>query len=211
MVSTPHALVPARQRHFTWCLAKRYSEKASISRPGLILLAGPRFSAPPAPPAASRATACAPTQCPSRSSASALSPTCRRSPPPTPLVVLGQLKVVAQAVHPDGDVADAGPGVEPRAERPESPVIRRPGKPGESECCQQKLAALVEHGYSMTWSAWRMTVCGIVRPSAFAVLRLMTSSNFVGCSTGRSAGLAPFRILSTYRAARPHPFEKSAP
>ncbi len=32
---------------------------------------------------------------------------------------------------------------------------------------------------------------------AFAVLRLMTSSNFVGCSTGRSAGLAPLRILST--------------
>ena len=27
-----------------------------------------------------------------------------------------------------------------------------------------------------------------------------TSSNFVGCSTGRSAGLAPRRILSTYRA-----------
>jgi hypothetical protein len=28
-------------------------------------------------------------------------------------------------------------------------------------------------------------------------LRLMTSSNFVGCSTGRSAALAPFKILST--------------
>jgi hypothetical protein len=26
----------------------------------------------------------------------------------------------------------------------------------------------------------------------------MTSSNFVGCSTGRSAGFAPFRILSIY-------------
>src|SRR5262249_51224354 len=37
---------------------------------------------------------------------------------------------------------------------------------------------------------------GIVRPSAFAVLRLITSSNLVGCSTGRSAGLAPFTILS---------------
>jgi nitrilase len=30
----------------------------------------------------------------------------------------------------------------------------------------------------------------------------MTSSNFVGCSMGRSAGLAPFRILSTKAAAR---------
>ena len=38
---------------------------------------------------------------------------------------------------------------------------------------------------------------GIARPICFAVLRFITSSNFVGCSTGRSAGLAPFRILST--------------
>ena len=38
---------------------------------------------------------------------------------------------------------------------------------------------------------------GIVRPICFAVLRFITNSNFVGCSTGRSAGLAPFRILST--------------
>jgi hypothetical protein len=32
---------------------------------------------------------------------------------------------------------------------------------------------------------------GIVRPRALAVLRLITSSKFVGCSTGRSAGFAP--------------------
>jgi hypothetical protein len=38
--------------------------------------------------------------------------------------------------------------------------------------------------------------CGILRPRAFAVLRLMTSSNFVGWSIGRSPGLAPLRILS---------------
>src|SRR6516164_10235757 len=37
---------------------------------------------------------------------------------------------------------------------------------------------------------------GTVRPSALAVLRLITSWNLVGCWTGRSAGLAPFRILS---------------
>jgi len=34
----------------------------------------------------------------------------------------------------------------------------------------------------------------MVRPSALAVLRLMTNSNVVGCSTGRSPGLAPLRI-----------------
>ena len=47
----------------------------------------------------------------------------------------------------------------------------------------------------MIWSARWSSDCGIVSPSAFAVFRLMTSSNFVGCSTGRSAGLAPLRIL----------------
>src|SRR5262249_3736152 len=56
--------------------------------------------------------------------------------------------------------------------------------------------------YSITSSARARSDGGIVRPSAFAVLRLMTSSNLVGCSTARSPGLAPFRILSTYRAAR---------
>ncbi len=47
----------------------------------------------------------------------------------------------------------------------------------------------------MTLSARASTFGGIVRPICFAVFKLMTSSNFVGCSTGRSAGLAPFRIL----------------
>ena len=45
------------------------------------------------------------------------------------------------------------------------------------------------------------TADGIVRPRAFAVLRLTTSSNFVGCSTGRSAGFAPLSILPTYMPA----------
>jgi hypothetical protein len=59
-------------------------------------------------------------------------------------------------------------------------------------------AALVEHArYSITWSARPSSDGGIVSPSAFAVLRLITSSNLVGCSTGRSAGFVPLRILST--------------
>src|SRR5262249_32104573 len=65
------------------------------------------------------------------------------------------------------------------------------------------LSGLLERGnvesanYSITWSARANSEGGMVSPSAFAVLRLITSSNFVGCSMGRSAGLAPFRILST--------------
>ena len=51
--------------------------------------------------------------------------------------------------------------------------------------------------YSITSSARESSDGGMVRPSAFAVLRLITSSNLVGCSTGRSAGFVPLRIRST--------------
>src|SRR5262249_28915864 len=56
--------------------------------------------------------------------------------------------------------------------------------------------------HSITSSASNRNGSEIVRPRALAVLRLMTSSNFVGCSAGSSAGLAPLRILSTYAALR---------
>ena len=58
------------------------------------------------------------------------------------------------------------------------------------------------HAYWITSVAWNRSVGAIVRPSAFAVLRLITRSNFIGCSTGNSAGFAPLRILSTKAAAR---------
>ena len=56
------------------------------------------------------------------------------------------------------------------------------------------------HLYSITSSAPASSVGGTVRPSALAALRLMTSSNLVGCWTGKSAGWAPLRILCTYVA-----------
>jgi hypothetical protein len=40
-------------------------------------------------------------------------------------------------------------------------------------------------------------VLGTARPSAAAVFKLTTSSNLVGCRTGRSAGLAPLRMRPT--------------
>jgi hypothetical protein len=49
--------------------------------------------------------------------------------------------------------------------------------------------------YSITSSAIDITPAGIVRPSALAVVRLMTSSNLFDCSTGSSAGFAPLSIL----------------
>src|SRR5256884_10018846 len=44
--------------------------------------------------------------------------------------------------------------------------------------------------HSITSSARPSSVSGNVMPSALAVLRLMTSSTFVDCWTGRSAGLS---------------------
>jgi hypothetical protein len=64
-------------------------------------------------------------------------------------------------------------------------------------CPSQADASGSWQAYRITSSAWKRSVGGMVIPSAWAVFRLRTSSNFVGCSTGRSAGLAPFRILST--------------
>src|SRR5262249_48695517 len=51
--------------------------------------------------------------------------------------------------------------------------------------------------HSITSSARASSVGGTSKPSACAVIRLMTSSNFVGCSTGISPGFVPRRILST--------------
>src|SRR5262249_27702139 len=59
---------------------------------------------------------------------------------------------------------------------------------------RDELAAL---HHSITWSVRASNVVGTSRPSALAVIRLMTRSNLVGCSTGRSAGFAPRKILST--------------
>ena len=56
--------------------------------------------------------------------------------------------------------------------------------------------------YSITSLARVSNVGGTSRPSPLAVVRLMTRSNLVGCSTGMSPGFAPRRILSTYSAAR---------
>ena len=59
------------------------------------------------------------------------------------------------------------------------------------------VGASVVAAQRITSSAWKRMLGGMVRPRAWAVLRLMTSSNLMDCSIGRSPGLAPLRILST--------------
>src|SRR5262245_35731359 len=54
--------------------------------------------------------------------------------------------------------------------------------------------------HSITSSAMASRLGGTSRPRALAVLRLMASSNRVGCCTGSSAGLAPLSTRSTYTA-----------
>jgi hypothetical protein len=61
----------------------------------------PRYSTPPTPPAASCATAWAPTRCRSGSWAGAPSRRVERGSPAA-IVVLRQLQVIVLAVHPDG-------------------------------------------------------------------------------------------------------------
>src|SRR5262245_1658780 len=51
--------------------------------------------------------------------------------------------------------------------------------------------------HPITSSASASSDGGTVRPSAFAVARLITNWNLEGCSTGRSAGFVPLRIRST--------------
>ena len=71
--------------------------------------------------------------------------------------------------------------------------IKSVGDDGEPrEPCGQYTAS--HHGIN---SACASNDCGIARPSAFAVLRLMTMSIFVGCSIARSPGFAPLRMRST--------------
>jgi hypothetical protein len=48
--------------------------------------------------------------------------------------------------------------------------------------------------HSITSSAVASRVLGTVKPSAFAVLRLMANSNFTVCWIGKSAGFSPLRI-----------------
>src|SRR5256885_1005526 len=48
--------------------------------------------------------------------------------------------------------------------------------------------------HSITSSARASSVGGTSRPSALAVCRLMTNSNLVDYSTGKSVGLTPLRI-----------------
>ena len=57
-------------------------------------------------------------------------------------------------------------------------------------------------GYSITSLARTRRTVGTVRPSVFAVLRLISNSYLAGACTGNSPGFSPLRTRSTYEAER---------
>ena len=73
-------------------------------------------------------------------------------------------------------------------------VVPSPTSPSCRSCCAKAKRAQRTSIYSITSSAVARSVGGTVRPSAFAVLTLMTIKYFVGNWTGSSDGFAPRRI-----------------
>jgi hypothetical protein len=61
----------------------------------------------------------------------------------------------------------------------------------DAKCHEATYAVQQIAAYSITSSVMASSPGGKLRPNALAVLRLIASSNLVGCSIGRSVGLAP--------------------
>jgi hypothetical protein len=59
------------------------------------------------------------------------------------------------------------------------------------------------NGYSITSSASAISLSGMFKLSVFAVMRLMTNSNFVGCTTGQIGGLFTFEDATSIDADQP--------
>ena len=85
----------------------------------------------------------------------------------------------------------------PRAEHPDAPhalaLLRPRRQRPRRRAAEQRdeLAALLIRSPRRRSAS---SLSGISRPSALAVLRLITSSNFVGSITGRSPGFSPLRM-----------------
>jgi hypothetical protein len=81
--------------------------------------------------------------------------------------------------------------------------VRFTPKSGHVQCTRPcQLWAKSGHcDHSMTLSARASSAGDTMRPSAFAVFRLMPNSYLFGACTGRSAGFSPLRMRSMYLAA----------
>ncbi len=68
-------------------------------------------------------------------------------------------------------------------------------RPGRRRATEKRDELAPPH--SITSSAMASSLSGTVRPSILAVSALMTSSNLLACTTGKSAGFAPLRMRPT--------------
>ena len=131
-------------------------------------------------------------------------------PPPTPFRPRSRGRRCGALAERRGARPSAPPWTVAAWLRPSAP--RRPGRPTAPARWGGIIAAVPELGLRVDddrpltrspdppGAAARAGLCD--RGLRFAVLRLTTRSIFVGCSTGRSAGFAPLRILSTNTGAR---------
>src|SRR5215467_8915218 len=83
------------------------------------------------------------------------------------------------------------------ANAPRAFDLLRPRRERPRRCCAAEQRDELAPSHSITSSARPRSIGGTSRPSAFAVLRLITSSYLVGCCTGKSAGFVPRRMRST--------------
>src|SRR5262249_22710306 len=106
---------------------------------------------------------------------------------------------LAQSLHKGGDPSAlcrrCGAAHEPDSRELYRLLRARRERPRGGRATEQRdeLAAL----HSITSSARASRLSATVRPSAFAVLTLITSSYLVGACTGRSSGCSPLRMRST--------------
>src|SRR5262249_42750016 len=103
------------------------------------------------------------------------------------------------------------PGVEDPDHRHRLGLPRaRRSRPCRGRSAEQRDELASLH-HSITSSATNRMSRLIVSPTSLAAFTLMTSSNLVGRSTGKSAGFAPLSILSTYVAVRRNRSSRFAP
>ncbi len=102
---------------------------------------------------------------------------------------------VAVGGNREGPGAARGVGVGPAPRR--RATWGRCGHGGDERPRRSATHLIPYRDYSMISSICESNTGEIVNPSACAVFRFITAWSLVGCSTGRSAGLAPLMILST--------------
>src|SRR5207248_7620644 len=122
-----------------------------------------------------------------------------------PLDITALSEALPERSHEFGPLGGRG-GVKESDHRHRRLLRARRERPRGCRAAEQRdeLAAFELSAHSITSSARSRIAVGSSMPIALAVFRFTTISNLVGCSIGKSAGLAPRAIRSTNSATRPN-------